>query len=596
MTARGRGRIRVLPEHLANRIAAGEVIQRPESVVKELLENALDAGARRVAVLLAGGGMRSIQVADDGWGMDEEDAVACFLRHATSKVETAADLDAIRTYGFRGEALASIAAVARVSLTTRRAEEELATVVRRDGGGPPRMGKAARDPGTTVLVQDLFYNTPARRKFLKTEATEFRHAAETVQRAALARPETGFLFSSEGDTILDAPGGDAAARVACVFGEKTMGCLLPVEEAHPLGSVTGYIGRPSFVQKTRTRQYLFLNGRPILHRGISHAVYAAYEHLLVRGTHPFFLLFLTVDPARVDVNIHPSKLEAKFEDEQAVHGFIAAVVRRALGAGAPIPGVSLQEGKDGGADLRLGAGPGGGGDSFTGVRDNTPAPGGFEDGLAAAIRLLEPGKGTSESGPGGLFPAPEKHPLLWQVRRKYILLQDEQGLVVIDQHVAHERVLYEDILRRLEGGARRSQQLLFPRTLEVPPADRALLGELGEHLEQAGFGIRFFGKETAVLDSVPPELAQADHEKAILEVLGTYREFQRVGVLEERDALAKSLACRGAVKAGQELGEGEMLLLVRRLAEVSLPFVCPHGRPVLLRIPLEELDRRFGRK
>ncbi len=349
--ADARRSIWILPDHLANRIAAGEVIQRPESVVKELLENSLDAGAAAVTVVIKDAGSTLIQVSDSGAGMSEEDAAVSFQRHATSKIRTADDLDAISTYGFRGEALASIAAVSRVTMKTRAKDAEVATTVAIEGGGQPRLGQESREQGTTVSVGMLFYNTPARRKFLKSPATEFRHIYECVQRVALSRPDVAVHFVSDGETLLHVRPSTREQRVREVMGERLAAGLMPVERTDGVLSVSGFIARPAFGAKTRASQMLFLNGRYIVSRSLNHAVFSAYEHLLPPGTFPMFLLFVTIDPSRVDVNVHPSKLEVKFDDEQAVHRFISAAVRNALAASGAVP--SLTMGTGGGEDARL---------------------------------------------------------------------------------------------------------------------------------------------------------------------------------------------------------------------------------------------------
>lgn len=336
-------RIAVLPEHLANKIAAGEVIQRPESVVKELLENSLDAGATRVTVVIKDGGKKLIQVSDDGAGMDETDAVTSFLRHATSKIASYEELEEIRTYGFRGEALASIAAVAQVTMKTRRPEDESAVIVHIDGGGAPRISHEGREPGTLISAANLFYNVPARRKFLKSSNTEFRHIHDVVVRAALSHPELALEFISDDETVFSLSPGPIAERLVDLFGERQARALVSVEERGPLFSASGFISKPSFGATTRSMQFVFLNRRYIISRNINHAVFTAYEHLLIKGTFPFFVLFLDVDPRRVDVNVHPSKLEAKFEDEQALYRFVSGLVRNALSSGSHVPSLSMDE-------------------------------------------------------------------------------------------------------------------------------------------------------------------------------------------------------------------------------------------------------------
>jgi DNA mismatch repair protein MutL len=585
----GPRRIRVLPEHLANKIAAGEVIQRPDSVVKELLENSLDAGAREITVVIREGGTALVQVSDDGVGMDEEDAVVSFLRHATSKIASYEELEAIATYGFRGEALASIAAVARVTLATRRRDRDVAVVVTMDGTGEQRITRDAREPGTTITVQQLFFNTPARRKFLKSTQTEFRHVYDTVQRVALSHPELALRFVSDDDTVFDLRPGTVEDRLRDLFGERLLeGVVRTGEQAGHL-SVSGYIAKPQYGQKTRLNQFLFLNRRYIQNRSITHAVYSAYENLMIKGTFPFFLLFLDIDPRRVDVNVHPSKMEAKFEDEQGIYRFVSSLVRKTLAGNDLIPSLSVSPGSGDREGVSL---------QFT-DRQHAPSGAGLADlllrtpvipsGLAPAVPPLPdpvPGEGVLPQLAG----AP-----IWQVHAKYILLQIDMGLMVIDQHVAHERILYEQALARFEGGTPVSQQLLFPHTVELTPAEHSLAGELLPYMQQIGFTLQLFGKNTILIDGVPPDLKPGSELTILHDILHLYQEYRRASASEPRDMLAKSYSCKAAIKAGDRLNEQEMRSLVAQLFTTRMPYVCPHGRPIVLKIPVAELDRRFGR-
>jgi len=613
-------RINVLPEHIANKIAAGEVVQRPASVVKELLENALDAGASSIVVSVREGGRSFIQVADDGCGMDEQDALASFLRHATSKIAVYEDLESIATFGFRGEALASIAAVARVTMKTRRPEDDAAVVVRIDGGDPPAVSREAREPGTTITVQNLFFNVPARRKFLKSAATEFRHVYDEVQRIAVSRPGTAVHFVSDDDTVFRLKPAEPAARLADVFGQRRCEGLMPVEETAEGVALHGWLGKPAFGLRTRQGQLVFLNGRFIVSRTINAAVFSAYEHLMEKGSFPFFLLFLDVDTRRVDINVHPSKLEAKFDDEQAIYRCVSSAVRRALAAIPSIPALTIQQGgiEPGTVAARFTqrqhSWPGENGSSLwtfperpgvdtrtgeilpfvradrvadAGARDDRDAPAaGFPSGAEIAASLLQRSDTRAEGG----GPA-----LIWQLHNKYILSQIRNGLMIVDQHVAHERVLYERALERFAGSARSAQQLLFPATLELPPPDMALLEELIPELDLLGFTIRPFGRNTAVIDGVPPDTRAGGEGKLVEEMLGLYKEYRQSDPASVRDNLAKSYSCRSAIKAGDPLTEPEMRSLIDQLFATRMPYVCPHGRPVVLRISIEELDRRFGR-
>jgi DNA mismatch repair protein MutL len=616
-------KVAVLPEHIANKIAAGEVIQRPESVVKELMENSLDAGASSLLIVLKDAGKKLIQVTDDGYGMAEDDAVASFLRHATSKISDYKDLEAIRTFGFRGEALASLAAVAQVTMKTRRAEDPDAVVVKIDGGGEPRISREGREPGTTILVNNLFYNVPARRKFLKSDTTEFRHVYDAVHRVAISRPDLALEFLSNDETIFRLKPSSFPGRLKDVFGERQFDGLIPVEETGEFMTVRGYIGKPSFGQRTRQHQYLFLNGRVINNRNITHAVYSAYEHLLINGGFPFFLLFLETDPERVDVNVHPSKMEVKFEDDQAVYRVLSSVTRKALAGAGAVPSATIidRESPEGGLSMRFTGRqhgwPGGGTqdhwtfpertriDTSTGeilpFAQNPPA-----DGLATVTQLLSQEVRTDQ---GSLTPAPEfrtgrsdqvrgeqaDSSLIWQLHNKYILSQIRNGVMIVDQHVAHERILYERALERFSSQLRSAQQLLFPQTVTLSAADAALLEELRAELELLGFDISSFGKNTFLVEGLPSDVRPGHEERIVVELLEMYKDEMKHRPTDVRDALAKSFSCKSAIKAGDALGESEMRSLIDQLFATKMPYVCPHGRPIVLRISLDELDRRFGR-
>ncbi len=615
-------RISVLPDHIANKIAAGEVIQRPESVVKELLENSLDAGAKNILVVVKDGGKKLIQVTDDGSGMDEQDALASFLRHATSKIGSYEDLEEIRTYGFRGEALASVAAVAQVTMKTRRQEDEAAVVVKIDGGGTPQVSHEGRWQGTTIMAQNLFYNVPARRKFLKSSSTEFRHLYDVVHRMAISKPAIAVQFISDDDQIFNLKPVPLPRRLVDVFGERPFEGMIPVSETGDYVSVSGYIGKPSFSHRTRQNQYLFLNCRYIVNRNINHAVYSAYEHLLIKGTFPFFLLFLEIDPRRVDVNVHPSKMEAKFDDDQSVYRILSGLARRALAEAEAFPAATLQEGETagGGVGLRFTGRqhgwPGGAEPSWSfPERTNVDArtgeilpfvPANPADGAAIAARLFgnleqEFARATVEGAIPSTLPHDTKRPepdgtaLIWQLHNKYILSQIKNGLLIVDQHVAHERVLYERALERFATNMRSAQQLLFPYTLDLSAADSALVTELLPHFDLLGFDIKPFGKNTFVIEGVPPDVRTGQEGKIVEDVLALYKEYQQHEPMDVRDNLAKSYSCKSAIKAGDSLNEQEMRSLIDQLFATRMPYVCPHGRPIVLRISIEELDRRFGR-
>ncbi|MBI2619878.1 MAG: DNA mismatch repair endonuclease MutL [Ignavibacteriales bacterium] len=610
-------KIHILKSEIANKIAAGEVVQRPASAVKELLENALDAGASRVTVLIKDAGKSMIQVGDNGEGMSDEDAALAFQRHATSKISTSEDLENIHTLGFRGEALASIGAVAQVELKTRRIGDDLGTLVRVEGDELKETSRTVCEPGTIVTVKNLFYNTPARRNFLKSQQTERRNVTEVVTRMAFAYPEVSWHYISDDETILDVRPRSFEERVRDVLGEKQSSQLVRISEKTDYLTVDGFIGRPDFAKRNRSEQYLFLNRRFILSRAINHAVFQAYEHLLIKGTFPFFILNLSIDPRKVDVNVHPSKMEVKFENESNVYRFVLSVVKRALATNDLVPSLSVSAGEEGGIEGRLRFGrpsfvpghaalPGGSQPAGMSIPDQVDLEQlfkrarSFQEGVAinsfapilqssAGERIVqqETVPGTTEAGAGGRA--------IWQVHNKYILSQIKTGLMIVDQHVAHERILYEKSLANFENSLPSSQQLLFPQTLQMAPADYVLVKELLPHLETLGFVLKLFGKNTIVIEGIPADVRVGSEGKILQDLLDEFKQNEHHATIDARDNLAKSFACKAAIKAGDRLNTQEMISLIDQLFLTSMPYVCPHGRPVVVKISIDELDRRFGR-
>ena len=602
--------INILPEHLANKIAAGEVVQRPESVVKELLENAIDAGATSVSVTIKEGGKSFIQVSDDGFGMGEVDAVAAFGRHATSKIKTYEDLENIRTLGFRGEALASIASVAHIELKTRRKEDQAGTLVRIEGGDVKERAKTGMQPGTTITVRNLFYNTPARRHFLKSTNTEFKHIYDVAQRVALSYPEIAVDFTSDDENLLELRSSTLEERLKNLYGERHFETLIPFREKTELITVSGFIGKPDFARRSRVDQHMFLNRRYIINRSINHAMFSGYEHLLEKGNFPFYLLFLELDPRRVDVNVHPSKMEVKFADEQSVYRLVMAAVRRALGSHEVVPSLEMNDGKGvdpSFASLRHSSlprffspedRPGGGQHTFPGVAGSQKDTVSTDiDRLFSGIPTISlPGApAVQPSGPVSRDFEMVDGKAIWQLHNKYILSQIQSGLLIVDQHVAHERILYERVLSRFDKAMPLSQQLLFPHTLQMSPGDLALARELMPHLQVVGFELKLFGKDTIVMDGVPADVKPGMEGTILQDVLDEFKNNQHRVKLDARDNVAKSFSCKAAIKAGDKLTEVEMKVLLGELFETSMPYVCPHGRPIVVKISLNELDRRFMR-
>jgi DNA mismatch repair protein MutL len=606
-------RIKILPEEIASKIAAGEVIQRPESVVKELIENSIDAGAKNITVILKDAGKTLIQVIDDGCGMDEEDAVLAFERHATSKIKTYEDLENIRTLGFRGEALASIAAVSQVEMKTKTPDSELATLVKIEGGKLIEVSKASAPTGTSIAVKNLFFNTPARRNFLKSKYTEFKHAYEAFIRFALAYPEISFEFISDDEQVVKFEQTDFETRIKQVFGEEFFETLIPVDEKTEYISIYGFTSKPEFSKKTKSDQFIFLNRRYIVNRSINHAVYSAYEHLIDKGSFPSFILMISLDPKHIDVNVHPSKLEVKFDDETGIYNFVRAVVKHSLskfslipeltieptGEVKLIPSTNLEEVKKQlinltepikekiQKDQQLSL------DIITSSFPEASTP--IETKLSSekAQRIF---KEIQSEIPSGEEKSQTDGITFMQVHNKYIIAQIKTGLMIIDQHVAHERILYERALDSLNSNSPFTQQLLFPQTIEFTPADIAIVKELKDYLVNLGFDLRIFGKNTVILYGVPPEVKQGTEKKILQEIIELYKENSNAEPgLSERENLAKAFACKTAIKAGDKLTPEEIQVLIDQLFLTRNPYVCPHGRPIIIKISIEELDKRFGR-
>ena len=618
-------KIHILSPELSNKIAAGEVVQRPAAVVKELIENSLDAQASHISIIVKDAGKALIQVVDNGEGMSEQDASLAFRRHATSKIHSASDLEEIRTLGFRGEALASIAAVSQVELKTRADSDDLATHIRIEGSETIQKSKSALERGTNITVRNLFYNTPARRNFLKTRHTELKNITDVIVRMALAYPEVEWFYASDDEVMLDLKPQNVETRVAEVFGKSQFGSMFKFDDANEMMTVNGFLGKPDFARKSRVEQFVFLNRRFIFSRMINHAVFQAYEHLLEKGSYPFFILNLTINPKKIDVNVHPSKMEVKFENESSVYRVILSVVRKALAANDLIPSMSFRDGnavspfdakfqfseqawKQGAIDqtgapvfplhpdVRSGEQPlpikphiiGLDDMRSTASKPESPLPFEADPSLSSLNRILEQRSAPDQSQ------LQESRPI-WQTHNKYIISQIHNGLMIIDQHAAHERILYERVIANFQNTLPSSQQLLFPETVDLGASDYSLAKELLPDLVRLGFDMRLFGKNTVVIDGIPSDVRIGKEKKILQEVLDEFKNNEHSGVKDVRDNLAKSFACKAAIKAGDRLNGAEMIVLIEHLFLTKMPYVCPHGRPVIVRIPLEELDKRFGR-
>jgi len=621
------GSVRLLPEIVANQIAAGEVVERPASVVKELVENALDAGATRITVDIQAGGRSLIRVGDNGSGMNRDDALLCLERHATSKIQVAEDLASIATMGFRGEAIPSIASVSRMALTTLASDNENGEGTRIDihAGKIRAVESAGHAGGTTIEVRSLFYNLPARRKFLRTPETERSHIQHFLTLMALANPAVGFVFNNDQRKIWelppcrvdDTPESHLTAvreRMAALHGEGIS--LLNVDSSGDYrvakaipddpgvdmqwdGQTTvrtwGLIGAPGVSRSTRANQHLFVNRRPIENRSLNRALIEGYHTALMKGQFPLCCLFIEIDPAEVDVNIHPAKREVKFHHERDVRRLLTQAVQETL--------LAFHSQKPKPTLIPV--------DEVVDVMPISPVAIPVQAELGdqsppTALDQAQPGPPQNESVRATSVPAPAAAPvpllhvplrLVGVVGKLYVVLESDKGLVLLDQHAAHERVLYEQMLRRMESeGSAASQKLLLPETVELPPREaRFLSGTMGS-LNRLGVGLSEFGERTFLLDALPPFVKTANSRKFILELVDKLQAAgEGVNALRLGEDVIIKTVCRHAVKANDALREEELQNLVDDLRRCEMPYTCPHGRPTIIEMNYLELEKKFGR-
>ena len=661
------GRIHVLSESVANKIAAGEVVERPASVVKELLENSLDAGSTRIKIQIEAGGKKLIQVTDNGCGMVRDDALLAFERHATSKIKDAEDLLSVATLGFRGEALPSIASVSRLHLETRAPDEDSGTVIEINGGKIFKVEEAGLPAGTAITIRDLFFNTPARKKFLKAESTELSHIASLVTHYALAHPDKHFELHSATNAVLVAPPvASYGERVYQVFGKEVLDQLIPVAAMQPLERVGlpqpppwrrreegedqvpvepgemrvhGFVSKPEIQKLNRNSIYVFVNGRLIRDRLIQHALTEAYRNILPPTVYPVVLLFLELPSGEVDVNVHPSKTEVRFRQQSLMHDFVRDSVRAALMKARPVPQFMTEINAHPTASPSLTPGfrsdgsRSGPGESAVprtmyaaaesqGFTLQAPAPPPITErlhfgveGIAvdgnAALSLVRapqlvsaaiekdscapplPDDAEAESD---LAPSLASLKPLGQIRDSFILAVNHEGLWIVDQHVAHERVLFEKVLRQRAAQRVESQRLLMPLVLELTPAQQAVFAEISEELNQNGFEAEPFGARSVAIKVAPAgvEAAQIDH--MLQELLDQFsREEQELNLEKVRARIAASIACHAAIKVNMPLQQNKMEWLLAELAKTECPMSCPHGRPVVLRYSMKDIQKAFKR-
>jgi DNA mismatch repair protein MutL len=594
--------IQPLPDQLISQIAAGEVIERPAAVVKELLENALDAGATQITVRLEQGGIKRIAITDNGRGISSDQLSLALARHATSKIASLSDLENVTTLGFRGEALASIASVAQLKLTSRTADAAHAWEI--DGTSPGSVVPSSGAPGTTIDVQDLYFNTPARRKFLKTEQTEFGHCAEVVRRIALARPDVAFSLSHNGKTIDHWNVNEIAKRSAHILGDEFANARLALEEAAGPLRLHGFVGLPTASRARADAQYFYVNGRFVRDKLLTHAVRAAYQDVLHGDRYPSYVLALELDPSLVDVNVHPSKIEVRFRDSRTVHQFVFHAVSRALAktsatafgeAPAPVPSTSdvlpwLREQRQTSFGAQL--------SPMLGVAQNTASYGALFSDPEHANRMdtVEPAVSAFQMPTAH---QQNEHPLgfaLAQLHGIYILAQNAKGIVIVDMHAAHERILYEQFKHALNDNAVQVQPLLIPVTFYADPVEVGTAEENQEILRTLGFDIGALSPTTLAVRAIPALLKNADAQTLARDVLRDVREFGGSRVLAERqNELLGTLACHTAVRANRALTTPEMNALLRQMEATERADQCNHGRPTWIQLALSDLDKLFLR-
>ncbi|UJP66310.1 DNA mismatch repair endonuclease MutL [Mongoliitalea daihaiensis] len=624
--------IHLLPDAIANQIAAGEVVQRPASALKELMENAIDAGATSVKVLVKDAGKTLIQVMDDGKGMSLTDARMSFERHATSKIRTSEDLFAIRTFGFRGEALASIAAVAQVEMKTKQRGAELGTLIQVEGSDVKKQEPVATTEGTSIAVKNLFFNVPARRNFLKSNPVEMRHLVDEFQRVALSYPEVAFSFYQNDMEFFNLTSGKLSHRIVGIFGKNYQGNLVTCTEDTPHLKVKGYIGKPESAKKSRGEQFFFVNNRYIRNNYLHHAVVNAYEGLIPADAHPFYVLFLEIDPTHIDINVHPTKTEIKFDDERTVYAVIRSAIKQALGAHHVMPGLDFsldvnftenwkkgdsgsqavhQEHRYTGQDER-------GDTAYKQYQSPTfkrPSVSGWEKLFEGGELLNQASKVSSSTDaqddidvltfPSKANEEPSKSPLVFpdpqemgtgavfQVDGNFIVAQMSSGLVIIDQQTAHERVLYERYQRQLTKAAGASQRCLFPQHVQLNPADFVLVMDIKQELHQLGFLIEEFGKDTILIQGIPADTPMKN-EKALFEgLLEQFKHFKSELSLDTRENLARSLARRSSIRRGTKLNAAEMESMVGQLFACQNPNYGLSGNKTFVKLDLHKIQAFF---
>ena len=600
-------KINILPDHVVNKIAAGEVVERPASVVKELIENSIDAGASEIFIDIEQAGRRLIRITDNGSGMSKKDAQTAFLRHATSKITTDVDLEAIRTMGFRGEALSSIAAVSQVRMVTAIKGVEAGVLIDIEGDAIKVITDTAAPQGTSIEINHLFYNTPARLKFLKSAATEFSHIVAAVSRQAMAHPDIRFRLTHNKKPVIDLPSSmSVKERTFQLYGSEIAENLMDFEGDRDGIRIHGLIGRPSYTRADRTYQDFYVNHRAVKNPSLTHALYSAYHDMLMRDRHPVGFIFIEIDPALVDVNVHPAKAEVRFRNQSQIHDLVRDVIREGLrtqGIRAADAAVTTygphaegvrealadylknQTIKEDGSKMEKPS-------SFFGHRKNdvgtSPLPYDHDSSVQREI-YAEPQTRPSRSPEHYLYP-------LAQVHDSFIIAQSEEGMAIIDQHAAHERVLFEKLQDQFDNRNISVQTLLMPDQVELGPAQSSLLSEYLSEFNRLGFVIEEFGRGTFMIKAVPSLLVGADYRKLMLDVLDEVNVIGESRKMDElRDRILSVMACHPAIKVHRHLDQKEMETLISDLYRCRMPHTCPHGRPTIIRLPLNDIRKMFKR-
>lgn len=612
--------IQLLPDAIANQIAAGEVVQRPASALKELLENSVDSGATQIQVIVKEAGKQLIQVIDNGKGMSGTDARMSFERHATSKIRTSSDLFSIRTFGFRGEALASIAAVAQVELKTKQADSDLGTLIQIEGSEVKKQEPVAAPNGTSVSMKNLFFNVPARRNFLKSNPVEMRHMVDEFQRVALSYPEISFSLYQQDLEVYNLPSGKLSQRIVGIFGKNYQGQLVPCEEITPHINVKGYIGKPEHAKKTRGEQFFFVNNRFIKSSYLNHAVSNAFEGLIQSDQHPFYVLFLEIDPAHIDINVHPTKTEIKFDDERTVYAVVRSAVKQALGAHHVVPSLDFSfdvnftdnwtkdPDKKDQVDREYSyksyntpefkKSNTSGWERLFEANTSSPSPSAKREIPDEDTEILTfPSRATPEENRDYIprNPDTESTGTTFQVELSYIVAQLSTGMLILDQQIAHERILYERYIKQLNSAQGPSQQCLFPPTLQLGASDFALVMDILPELHSLGFMVSEFGKDTIIIQGVPADV-QSKSEKELFEgLLEQYKNFKSELSLDNRENLARSLARKSSLKRGQKLTSQEMETLVGQLFACQNPNYGLSGNKTFVKLDLSSIHSFFGK-